>query len=121
LEARITKDDIRKFSKRLKLETWDKPSFACLASRFPFNSSITAGDLKRIDEAEGYLRRLGFRQVRVRIHKETARLELMERDLAKAIKSKEAIVNMLKKIGFVYVTLDLAGYRTGSMHEVLTK
>jgi uncharacterized protein len=117
LDAKITKDDIRKLSKRLKLPTWDKPSFACLASRFPFHSAITAKDLKRIDEAEGYLRKLGFRQVRVRLHKDIARLELLPGDQNKAIKLKELITEKLKKLGFVYVALDLTGYRTGSMHE----
>jgi uncharacterized protein len=121
LEAKIAKADIRKLSKRLKLSTWDKPSFACLASRFPFHSTISAKDLKRIDEAESYLRKLGFRQVRVRLHKDIARLELLPEDQNRAITLKEKITDRLKKLGFVYITLDLAGYRTGSMHEVLTK
>lgn len=117
LDARITKDDIRRFSKRLNLSTWDKPSFACLASRFPFHSAITARDLRRIDEAESYLRKLGFKQVRVRLHKDIARLELLSDDQSKAIKFKTLITDKLKKLGFVYIALDLDGYRTGSMHE----
>lgn len=117
LDAKITKDEIRKFSRALKLPTWDKPSFACLASRFPFHSTITAKDLKRIDVAESFLRGLGFRQVRVRIHKDIARLELLPGDFNKAIRLNEKIIAMLKKVGFIYVTLDLSGYRTGSMHE----
>lgn len=117
LAAKITKDDIRKLSKRLNLPTWNKPSFACLASRFPFHSAITTKDLKRIDEAEGYLRKLGFKQVRVRLHKDIARLELLPNDQNKAIKLKNKITDKLKKLGFVYIALDLAGYRTGSMHE----
>ena len=119
LDARIAKADIRVSSRRLKLPTWDKPSFACLASRFPFDSTISAKDLKRIDAAEGSLRRLGFRQVRVRIHKDIARLELLPSDLAKAVRAREEITGKLKKLGFVYVTLDLQGYRTGSMHEAV--
>ena len=117
LEARMTKDAIRKFSKRLKLPTWDKPSFACLASRIPFNSEITKTELKKINEAETYLRRLGLKQVRVRLHKDVARLEVFKSDFARALKLRDLIVRRLKKIGFVYVTLDLCGYRTGSMHE----
>ena len=117
LDALMTKDDIRRFSRKLKLPTWDKPSFACLASRFPFHSDITRKDLKRIDEAESYLRRLGFKQIRVRLHKEIARLEVAQKDLEKAIKLKDAIIKKLKSLGFVYIALDLAGYRTGSMHE----
>jgi uncharacterized protein len=117
LTAKITKDDIRQFSKGLNLPTWDKPSFACLASRFPFHSTINAKDLRRIDAAEGYLRKLGFRQVRVRLHKDIARLELLPDDQSKAIKLKVPITDRLKKLGFVYVALDLTGYRTGSMHE----
>lgn len=117
LEAKITKDDIRKCSKRLGLSTWDKPSFACLASRFPFHSNITAKDLKRIDEAESYLRKLGFKQIRVRIHKDIARIEIFEKDFGKAVRFKDEIVKKLKSLGFTYIALDLAGYRTGSMHE----
>jgi pyridinium-3,5-biscarboxylic acid mononucleotide sulfurtransferase len=119
LDAKLTKADIRKYSKGLKLPTWNKPAFACLASRFPFHSSITAKDLKRIDSAESYLRELGFRQVRVRLHKDIARIELLSGDQSKAIRLKEKITDKLKKLGFIYVTLDLAGYRTGSMHEAV--
>lgn len=117
LEARMTKDDIRKFSKRLKLPTWDKPSFACLASRIPFNSEITKADLRKVEGAETYLRRLGLKQVRVRLHKDIARIEVFKNDFARAIKLQDLIVRRLKKIGFVYIALDLCGYRTGSMHE----
>ncbi len=123
LEAKITKNDIRKLSKDLELPTWDKPPFACLASRFPFNDRITISGLKRIEEAEGCMRRMGFNQVRVRLHGETARIEVTENDLSLGVKLKERIIKELKGLGFIYVTLDLEGYRTGSMHEaaVLTK
>ncbi len=117
VEAVFTKDDIRRYSRKLGLSTWDKPSFACLASRFPFHSKISAKDLNRVDKAESYLRSLGFRQVRVRIHGDIARLELLPEDQRKVLKLKKAIVDNLKKLGFVYIALDLAGYRTGSMHE----
>jgi pyridinium-3,5-biscarboxylic acid mononucleotide sulfurtransferase len=119
LEAEISKSEIRSFSKQLGLPTWDKPSFACLASRFPFGDTITKEDLSRVDEAESYLRKLGFRQIRVRCHGKLARIETLPQDLSRAIKIKEKIIAKLGKIGFVYVTLDLCGYRTGSMHEVV--
>lgn len=116
-EAGMTKDDIRKCSKRLALPTWNKPSFACLASRFPFEVNITAKDLKKIDMAETYLRGLGFTQIRVRLHGEIARIELLAIEQARALKLKEAIIKKLKGLGFTYVAVDLEGYRTGSMHE----
>ena len=117
LEAKLAKADIRKFSKKLRLPTWDKPSMACLASRFPFNNKITNKDLERVDRAEVCMRELGFKQVRVRIHGSIARLELSKKDFGEAIKLRDAISAKLRKLGFVYVTLDLCGYRTGSMHE----
>lgn len=118
LEARMTKADIRRSSRRLKLPTWDKPSFACLASRIPFNRRITRGDLTRVDTAEAYLLSLGFKQVRVRLHGPIARLEFYEHDIRKATDAsmRRKIIRKLKRIGFKYVTLDLEGYRTGSMH-----
>ncbi|MDD5423120.1 MAG: ATP-dependent sacrificial sulfur transferase LarE [Candidatus Omnitrophica bacterium] len=117
LESGMTKSDIRKFSRRLKLPTWDKPSFACLASRFPFHSDITRKDLVRLDRAEEYLRRLGIKQIRVRMHGDMARLEVCVGDLTRAVKMRKTIVRKLKDLGFKYVSLDLQGYRTGSMHE----
>lgn len=117
LESMITKANIRKYSKELKLPTWDKPSFACLASRIPFKSEITKIDLKMVGRAEDYLRRLGFRQVRVRLHDNIARIEVFRKDFAKALKLQDSIVKKLNRLGFIYVTLDLRGYRTGSMHE----
>ena len=119
LLARITKGEIRKYSKRLNLPTWDKPSFACLASRIPFHSVITKRDLVRIEKAENILRKMGFRQVRLRLHNDIARLELSKKDFKKALKLKDSITKRLKSLGFIYVTLDLEGYRTGSMHEAM--
>ncbi len=117
LEAKITKSDIRKFSKSLNLPTWDKPAFACLASRFPFNSRITKENLRKVEEAEESLRKMGFKQVRVRLHGDMARLELMKKDFIRAVRAGDIIVKELKKLGIIYISLDLAGYRTGSMHE----
>jgi uncharacterized protein len=117
LEAKMTKSDIRKISKGLGLPTWDKPSFACLASRFPFNDEITIAGLRRIGAAEDYLNGLGFRQFRVRSHKGIARVEVLKDEFGKALKFHKILSGKLKRLGFVYVTLDLDGYRTGSMHE----
>ncbi|MBI4974991.1 MAG: ATP-dependent sacrificial sulfur transferase LarE [Candidatus Omnitrophica bacterium] len=119
LEAKITKSEIRKFSKALKLPTWDKPSFACLASRFPFYDNITKENLDRIDRAESFLRRLGFKQVRLRLHKDIARLEFYKADFKRLLNEniRDRIVRKLKGLGFKYIALDLEGYRTGSMHE----
>lgn len=119
LEAKLTKGEIRKFSKRLGLPTWDKPSFACLASRFPFKDEITVASLQRIGIAEGYLKGLGFKQFRVRAHKDIARIEILKDEFKKALKFHDSISDKLKSLGFVYVTLDLSGYRTGSMHEAM--
>ena len=119
LEAGMGKADIRRSSKSLKLPTWDKPSFACLASRIPFNDEITVNGLRRIDKAENYLRQLSFKQFRVRVHKDIARIEILKAEFAKAVKMHERIAAKLKKLGFTYITLDLCGYRTGSMHETV--
>lgn len=116
-ESGLGKADIRRLSKDLGLPTWDKPSFACLASRIPFGNSIKARDLSNIDKAEGFLRDKGFRQFRVRVHDNIARIELVGDDIKRAAGMRKLITGYFKKLGFVYITLDLAGYRTGSMHE----
>lgn len=120
-EANLTKDDVRRFSKQLGLPTWDKPSIACLASRFPYGDIITLEGLKMVREAEEYLHSLGFRQLRVRHHKNMARIEVSQDEIEKFFKEdlREKVVRKLKDIGYKYVTLDLQGYRTGSMNEVL--
>ena len=117
LEVKINKNDIRKFSKALGLSTHDKPSFACLASRIPFGCGITRGGLKKIETAEDFLRTLGFRQVRVRLHGDIARIETDSKDFVKLLSFSSIIIRKFKRLGFVYVTVDIAGYRTGSMHE----
>ena len=119
LECGFTKDDIRALSKEMKLPTYDKPSFACLASRFPYGTRITKEKLKIIDKAEKFLRKLGIKQVRVRYHNEIVRIEVAENDMKIIMKNKKDIVTKLKSLGFNYITLDLQGYRTGSMNEVL--
>lgn len=121
-QAEIGKDQIRKLSRRLKLPTWDKPSFACLATRLPYNYRITKRGLRQIDRAEELLYKYGFKQVRVRAHNNIARIELDGRDVKRILLNEELqkdIAKRLKKFGFSYVTMDLEGYRTGSMNEVL--
>lgn len=119
LEAGIGKDFVRRYSRLLGLETWNKPSFACLASRFPYHTNITRKDLEKIDRAESCLRQLGFKQVRVRLHKDIARLEFYKEDFGKILDkiTRERALRRLKDLGFKYITLDLEGYRTGSMNE----
>ena len=121
-EANLTKEDVRVLSKELGLPTWDKPAFACLSSRFPYGNEITAPKLKMVDEAEQFLLDMGIRQVRVRHHGEIARIEVApdERVQFFDIEVMNRIGEQFKKIGFTYVTLDMLGYRTGSMNEVLT-
>jgi len=118
-DAGLTKAEIRVLSKRMGLPTADKPSFACLASRFPYGEEITVDRLARVERAEQFLLDLGFRQVRVRSHGDLARIELCAVDIPEAIAQREKIYDALKSFGFAYVTLDLQGYRTGSMNEVL--
>lgn len=121
-DAGLTKDEIREISRFLDLPTWDKPSMACLASRFPYNRKIDRRSLKQVGEAEEFLRDKGFTQLRVRFHGETARIELLQEEISRlydAVLRKE-IVDAFKSLGFSYVTLDLQGYRTGSMNEVLS-
>ncbi|BBI35403.1 ATP-dependent sacrificial sulfur transferase LarE [Cohnella abietis] len=119
VEAGMTKDDIRVLSKDLNLPTWNKPSFACLSSRIPYGTPIDLEKIDQLDKSEQYLLDLGFYQVRVRHHGEIARLELMPQDLIKAIEYRNSITDALRSYGFKHVTLDLHGYRTGSMNEAL--
>jgi uncharacterized protein len=120
-EARFTKEDVRELSRTLGLPTWDKPSFACLASRFPYGEQITPEGLRMVDEAEDFLFSLGFKQVRVRHYRSLARIEVYPEEMSRLMNSslREEVVNRLKKIGYRYVTLDLQGFRSGSMNEVL--
>ena len=120
-EAGLTKKDIRDLSKEYGLATWNKPAFACLSSRFPYGNKITLPKLKMIDQAEQFLLDMGIRQVRVRHHGEIARIEVApeEREKFFNIEFMDKISFKFKEIGFIYTTLDIAGYRTGSMNEVL--
>jgi uncharacterized protein len=121
LEAGLTKAEIRELSRRLGLDTWNKPSFACLSSRVPYGQSIDAAQLRQIDEAERAMRSLGFHGFRVRHHGDIARLELQLADLPRALELRDAIVERLSALGYIYVTLDLQGFRSGSMNEPLRR
>jgi pyridinium-3,5-biscarboxylic acid mononucleotide sulfurtransferase len=120
-EALFSKEEVRALSKSLGLPNWDKPSFACLASRFPYGQRISEEALKRIDQAEDFLFRLGFKQVRVRHYGDLARIELLPEEMDRMLNfsTRKQVVDQLKKIGYRYVTLDLQGFRSGSMNEVL--
>lgn len=117
LDAGMTKEHIRRLSKRMKLPTWDKPPFACLASRIPFKTPIDLNVLSVIERSEEFLRKLGIKQVRVRVHDNIIRLEVFPEDFPIALKHRKAIAKLLNECGYKYVTLDMIGYRTGSMHE----
>ena len=117
----LTKDEIRQLSRELGLSTWEKPSFACLSSRFPYGQRITPEKLRMVEEAEQLLMDLGFSQVRVRYHDTLARIEIIEDQFNKILEKeiRDHIYRRIKEIGFTYVSLDLTGYRTGSMNETL--
>ena len=120
-EAGFSKQDIRTLSKQLGLDTWDKPSYACLASRIPYHSPISADKLRQVDDGEEFLRNLGFLgQVRVRHHNEIARLEIDARDLPKFLQPalRNKVVEHFKELGFTYIALDLEGYNMGSLNRV---
>ena len=124
LEANMSKADVRAISKHLNLPTWEKGSFACLSSRFPYGFPITKEALAKVDAAETLFRDLGFRYFRVRHHDEkTARIEVGKEELSRLLDEelRSSIVGHLKNLGFTYVTLDLQGYRTGSMNEVISE
>jgi uncharacterized protein len=119
IEAGITKQDIRDIARDLGLPVWQKPSAACLASRIPYGDAITASKLQRIEDAETYLAGLGIGQLRVRLHGDLARIEVHIEDRKKILEQQSAVVRHLRSLGFAYITLDLEGYRSGSMDEVL--
>jgi len=120
-EADLGKADIRELSRAVGLPTWDEPASACLSSRIPYETEVTEEKLQVIEQAEEVLRRLGFRQCRVRHHDQLARLEIDRAEMARALEPEvnAALVRGLKALGYKYVSLDLQGYRTGSLNEVL--
>ncbi len=118
-DAGLTKEEIRNFSKDMDLSTWNKPAFACLASRFPYGIEITKSRLEKVEKAEDFVRNLGVKQFRVRFHDDVARIEVLKDDFETVLKNSDEITKKFKEIGFKYVTLDIEGYRTGSLNEVL--
>ena len=123
VEAGLSKDDVRELSRRLGLPTWDKPAQACLSSRVPYGTAVSVEALQRIARAEAFLRSQGFRHVRVRHHDTLARIEVGPEDLPRLAQDglREAVTEHLRGLGYLYVTLDLAGYRTGSLNMALKR
>src|SRR6266478_7137187 len=121
IEAGLTKQEIRDLSRALGLPTWDKPSFACLSSRFQYGDRITADKLRQVDAAEAFLKALGFRQFRVRHHDRLARLEIGRDEMARLWEDDrhERIVARFRELGYVYVAVDLAGFQSGSANLLL--
>lgn len=119
VDAGFTKSDVREASRRLGLRTWDKPAGACLASRLPYGTPVTVGRLRSIEAAEEGLRRLGFRQLRVRHYGDLARIELPPDELAAAVARRAELIAVVKEAGYRYVTLDLEGFRSGNLNQSL--
>lgn len=121
IEARLGKEEVRAMSRERGLPTWDKPAMACLSSRIPYGTPVTAETLERIGAAEAFLHSLGIRQLRVRHHGDVARIELEPEDIETLMRdeNRERAVERLNELGYRYVTLDLAGFRSGSMNETL--
>jgi uncharacterized protein len=116
-EAGLGKQEIRQLAQRFGLPVWDKPASACLSSRFPYGAKITIEKLSQVEEAEDYLWELGFQQYRVRHHETIARIEVAEGEMGNLLKHAESIVERFRQLGFKYITMDLAGYRRGSLNE----
>jgi uncharacterized protein len=123
LDAELNKAEIRELSRRAGLATWDRPASACLSSRVPYGTPVTVENLSRIESAENVLRELGFQQVRVRSHADLARIEIAVEELPRALQPDiaEALARRIRDIGFAHVTLDLEGYRQGSLNAALKK
>jgi len=121
LECKLTKAEIRSLSKELGLSTWDKPPYACLLTRIPYGNELKVEDFDKIEKAERYMMELGFRAIRVRCHDNLARIEVESKDRCKLFDEKilDQISSKLKEFGFRYITLDLEGYRVGSLNETM--
>ncbi len=120
-EAELTKEEIRTLSKEMKLPTWDKPPRPCLATRFPYNTTLTREKIARVEKAEKFLAELGIKQLRVRVHGDIARIEVLREDMPIILNkdTSRKIVDRFRSLGYTYITLDIQGYRTGSMNEPL--
>ena len=121
-EAGLTKQDVRDLAHRWAVPVWNRPATACLSSRFPYGTPVTSQGLRMVDRAEGYLRGLGFEQLRIRHHRDVARIELLAEDLPAMLtdaQTRDGLVTVLTGIGYTFVTLDLQGFRSGSLNETL--
>jgi uncharacterized protein len=123
LECKLIKAEIREFSKELNLNTWDKPSYACLLTRIPYGNELKVEDFEKIENAEKFMMSIGFRAIRVRCHGDLARVEVDRNDRSKLFDEEllDLIASKIKECGFKYVTLDLQGYRVGSFNETMAK
>jgi len=119
VEAGLSKAEVRELARTLGMDVWDKPASACLSSRIPYGTPVTRERLAQIGALEDALKDLGLRQVRVRHHGELARIEVARSELERAFSQRDDIVAAGKRVGYTFVTLDLAGYRTGSLNELL--
>jgi uncharacterized protein len=121
VEAEMTKDEIRRYSRELSLPTWDKPSSPCLSSRFPYGTEINLDRLKQVGNCEVFMKQLGFREFRVRYHGDLARIEVSQNEIDRLFDKsiREAIVKKFKEVGFKFISLDLQGFRSGSLNETL--
>jgi uncharacterized protein len=120
-EAGLHKDEIRQIAKELGLPNWNKPAAACLSSRVPYGTPITLEILSQVEQAEVILKRMGLRQLRVRHHQQVARIEVEPADFQTVVERRAEIVDAFSKLGYNYITLDLAGFRSGSMNEAVTR
>ncbi|MFO7677504.1 MAG: ATP-dependent sacrificial sulfur transferase LarE [Thermoplasmatota archaeon] len=116
-QVSLAKTEIKELSKDMQLPNWDKPAFACLASRFPYGIKITKPRLNQVEQAESFLHTLNIKQFRVRYHNDIARIEVEKKDFPLILKHSDEIVQNFKKLGFSYITLDIQGYRMGSLNE----
>jgi uncharacterized protein len=116
-EAGFTKEDIRRLSRRMRLGTWNKPAFTCLATRIPYGEAITPGKIRIIREAEAFLRKLGFSRIRVRLHNSLARIEVAEEEIPALVRARRKISEKLRALGCTYSTVDLNGYCQGSLNR----
>ncbi len=119
-EANLFKEEIRQLSKEMGLPTWDKPSFACLSSRIAYGEKITQAKLTKVDKSEAFLKTLGLRQVRVRTHNDIARIEVEPQDMQKLLANHQRVTEKLQSYGYKFVTMDLVGYKSGSMNTTLS-
>ncbi len=118
IEVELSKEEIRSLSRRLKLSTWDKPSQSCIATRIPYNNIITLDKLHQLEKAEDFIKNLGIKQFRVRHHDNIARIEVSPKDFDTILLNHDKIVSFFYELGFIYTTMDLQGYRPGSLNEV---